>query len=290
MVQQETLNWQRVCYGDFCHVQFDQLEQGRYPEHTHDYVEIALVIQGRALHVVDGAASAVSSGDVCVLQGTTRHGFQKASMDFQLCNVMYAPHAVHLPVGRLKMMAGYQALFVLGPVQRGERVFRSQLRLNDVQLREALRISQRLNSELKERPPGFDCLVQALLLELIVLLSRTYMSIGEPGDFLRLGEAVAYMETNYLQPMTVADLAEKAHLSKRHFLRMFGQTFGKPPIEYLIRLRVEHARGLLEQTAMSISQVAFASGFNDSNYFSRQFRRLTKCSPRAFRKSLVREA
>ena len=70
-------------------------------------------------------------------------------------------------------------------------------------------------------------------------------------------------------------------------LRHFKQINGSSPKEYLIGLRINYACELLDSTQLSIGEIAFKSGFNDSNYFTRQFRRVTGRSPRDYRRTLV---
>ncbi len=70
---------------------------------------------------------------------------------------------------------------------------------------------------------------------------------------------------------------------RRNFLRAFESTMGFPPITYLIRLRIRQACKLLQRSDQSITEIAMAVGFSDSNYFSRQFRMLTGSSPREYR-------
>jgi len=58
---------------------------------------------------------------------------------------------------------------------------------------------------------------------------------------------------------------------------------GSSPIAHLIQLRVNRAATLLRQTGDSVTDIAFRVGFSDSNYFTRQFRRIMGRSPRAYR-------
>jgi AraC-like DNA-binding protein len=72
-------------------------------------------------------------------------------------------------------------------------------------------------------------------------------------------------------------------MSKRSFLRAFQAATGKSPIAYLIQLRINRAASLLRRGDDSITDIAFLVGFRDSNYFTRQFRKVFGTSPRAYR-------
>ena len=88
---------------------------------------------------------------------------------------------------------------------------------------------------------------------------------------------------HYAEEIELDDLAGMAHMSKRSFLRTFQAATGESPIAYLIQIRVNRAADRLRATGDSVTEVAFAVGFRDSNYFARQFRRVTGLTPRAYR-------
>ena len=122
-------------------------------------------------------------------------------------------------------------------------------------------------------------------MQLAVFLSRCYteMPTEESINLLRIGDAIAYIETSFEKKIELEDLAQKAHLSKRHFQRVFQECVGSSPVEHLLRVRIRKAAELLQQTDLPITEIAFHVGFNDSNYFSRQFRAIMNQSPRQYK-------
>lgn len=269
---------------DFCQVNVHNLVSG-FPSHSHDYVEIVIILSGQAEHCIKGKSYAVSIGDVYVLQGNQEHGFENTTCDFRVCNVMYRHELLDFPFEKLKTLPGYQALFVLEPARRRSSEFRSLLRLDSARLKEVLEKVHRLRHEMEMRSAGFECAGQAYLLDLIVFLSRIYSTSSENSTvgLLRFSEAVAWMEENYTRQSSVADLARRAAMSERHFLRMFRKTFDTSPLEHLLRLRIRRATELLQAGRCNITETAYKCGFSDSNYFSRQFRRILGMSPRQYK-------
>jgi len=89
--------------------------------------------------------------------------------------------------------------------------------------------------------------------------------------------------------LSLASMAESSAMSERSFLRHFREATGFSPADYVIRTRIRRALQLMDQAGsqLSVTEIAFRCGFNDSNYFARQFRRVTGISPRAYRSSLV---
>jgi transcriptional regulator GlxA family with amidase domain len=84
---------------------------------------------------------------------------------------------------------------------------------------------------------------------------------------------MAYIHRNYAQPLTREELASVACMGERHLNRCFRQETGVTPITYLTRYRIRQAKQLLESGGHSIAEVALATGFSDSSYFARVFRR-----------------
>ena len=83
--------------------------------------------------------------------------------------------------------------------------------------------------------------------------------------------------------MNVEQFARAFKLSRSTLYLKFREAFGKSPVQVLTELRIEHAKELLINTDMPISEVACASGYDDPLYFSRQFRKRTGMAPRVFR-------
>jgi iron complex transport system substrate-binding protein len=96
----------------------------------------------------------------------------------------------------------------------------------------------------------------------------------------QISEALAYLERHYAEPVTIEAVAEAVGTSPTSLYRMFREVVDRSPIDYLIHLRIDKARQLLRRGGMRVGEVSGAVGFNDSNYFARQFRRITGRSPR----------
>ena len=100
-----------------------------------------------------------------------------------------------------------------------------------------------------------------------------------------LSEAVDYMTSNIDSAINLADIAQATNRSSSHIARMFRIELGMPPHRYLINLRVEKARRLLEKTSMSIAEIAYECGFAHQEHLTRLFRRHCGTTPAAYRRS-----
>lgn len=101
-----------------------------------------------------------------------------------------------------------------------------------------------------------------------------------PGLAHRISE---YIDSRLSENISLDAMAETAGLSVFHFARAFRQTFGTPPHSYLLHRRIEWAQRLVQQTELSLSEIALSTGFSDQSHFARHFRRLTGMTPGAAR-------
>ena len=260
-----------------------------YPRlHRHEFHELVLITRGHGRHLSDNDEYPVAAGDVLLVRGNAHHGYVDVDR-LDLINILFKPRQLGLPLADLGDMPGYQLLFRIEPRLRQPARFRSRFHLATEQLAEAERLVAQLESELRERAPGYRFTARANLMQLIAYLSRCYTHTERPvsGRSLRLGEVLSYVDRHYREPITVARLVRLAHMSQSTLMRTFQRVFQRSPIDYLIRLRVQKAGELLADRELRITDIALACGFNDSNYFARQFRRVMGRSPRQHRWSLL---
>lgn len=101
----------------------------------------------------------------------------------------------------------------------------------------------------------------------------------------RLLAAISLMETHLEDPLPCSDIAEIVGLSQRQIERLFEEQLRSTPARFYRRMRLERATSLLEQTSMSILEIAVACGFASSAHLSTTYRQTYGHSPRAARES-----
>ncbi len=255
-------------------------------EHSHDFCELVIVTRGSALHCLENVELPVTAGDVFLLQGRQKHYFHKRN-NLDLINIMYDPEKISLPENELRKMPGYCAMFLLEPAYRRQHRFASRLHLKRVPLAHVEQLAKEMERECKKEEPGHEVALCAKLLELMVYLSRAYTRTDttEAQALLRVGTVIGALENDFSKDWRLDDLLKIAHMSNSNLMRIFRKATGQTPIEYLVRLRIQKAMELLRNTDLTITEIAMEVGFNDSNYFSRQFRRVVGTTPREFRAS-----
>lgn len=124
--------------------------------------------------------------------------------------------------------------------------------------------------------------VKSLFYEILSLLDEN----EKPRRKGALSEVLKYINDNINAPyIDLQKTAEKFGYSPDYFRHKFRSEMGVSPQKYIASLKIESAKELLLNSSLIIEQVAFKTGFNDPNYFTRFFKKETGYTPAAFRKN-----
>ena len=253
-----------------------------------DYLLVG-VEAGVVTLTVEGAAHELAPGDFALIQPRELHSFDTNVPTTTLylhLDVFYnarRTESVAIPGGRTDL-TGYEHLI--------------QPRLNDLPGIDVPTLFLTSDAErfrevflhtvtLAQSADPFGILeAQAKATELIALILRDFTA---PAHEVRPASSLhwitSYMSLRLGEPMTVEDLAGRAHLSPSRFAAVFRRQFGTSPHAYLTNLRIEHACSLLATTDATQTEIARLCGFADVPHFSKTFRRATGSTPGAYREA-----
>ena len=110
--------------------------------------------------------------------------------------------------------------------------------------------------------------------------SRTVSPLPE----WRLRRVVAYIEANIAEPISLADLAAAAGMSRMYFASQFRAATGLRPHEYVLRKRIERAQDLLSCSAGALVEIALSVGFQTQAHFTTVFKKVVGVTPRRWRR------
>jgi len=104
-----------------------------------------------------------------------------------------------------------------------------------------------------------------------------------------ISQAKTYMQEHFHKAITLENVADAVNLSPNYFSNMFKQEFGETFIDYLTKIRLEKAKGLLEKNELSLKEISFIVGYKDPNYFSRVFKKHYQVSPKHFQQAIFKK-
>ena len=98
---------------------------------------------------------------------------------------------------------------------------------------------------------------------------------------------IQYMQTNYASDINFSKIAQDYNFSSSYLTKIFKEHIGVSPIKYLIDYRIEIAKGLLKDTALTIKEIAEKTGVQDQFYFSKRCKSLCGVTPSQFKSKFL---
>ena len=141
---------------------------------------------------------------------------------------------------------------------------------------------------LKERLDENNLLLQSRVLSLLnLLITDSKISLAKIGvDYQIISKAKRFIEQHLEERITLHDIANYVGLSDYYFHNNFTMATGITPHQYLIECRIENAKKLLWNTAISMNDIAEKCGFSSQQHFNKIFKKEVKISPGNYRKEL----
>ncbi len=259
-------------------------QQAEIAEHNHDFLEIVFVAQGYAVHniVSRGVRQTYGliQGDVFSVMQDELHGYENGR-NLAIYNIGLTREFVAAELAGMQEIRSWQTLFE----RSTDKV---HLPLNDREAAE--NCLKKIIQECSLCKPGFKFYARAAMIEFLLIVGRVDPTTHQASVEAASGilETIRLMEKSPEKPLPLAYLAKNAAMSVSHYTKKFREATGTSPLSYLINLRLEKARGLLEETVLPIAEIALQCGFCDSNYMIKHFRLRHGITPARYR-SLLRK-
>jgi AraC-like DNA-binding protein len=264
--------------------------QSAFPLHIHDFHEIALIFFGRGTHFTAHDSYEIQSGDIINIKPGQAHGY-KNIQNLTLMNILVNPTFFEENHFDIQALPAYQVLFNIEPEDNPAVFPITHFRMNlDVFLKVKALIDA-ASREMTERLKGYQIMVVSYFLQFLALFSRAYDEKNQhPSSYgANVIKLFEYVKEHYRAPLSMEQLIKISGMSESHIHRIFKNHFGCSPFQYISQLRLSAAKDDLLLTSKSITEIALDMGFNDSNYFTRSFRKYLGLSPRDYRNKYLKE-
>lgn len=263
---------------EFYHLDKHHLRYAMSP-HWHPEAELIRVYSGSFELYLNKKQYTLTAGDVAIINPGTLHRGEPTDCIYD-CAVF-----------KTEMLCppGSSASRHLKPL--ANRQVRAQEVLPFGTAPDALFCVDRLFQALSELPSQYELRVYAALYELFFtlhrdgLIEKTEERHEKDKQLTHLTRLLDWIDENYTQKITLASLAKESGFNEKYLCRFFKEYTSYTPIDYINRLRAEKAADDMLTHHLSVTEAAFANGFNDSAYFSKVFRKIKGVSPTEFKKS-----
>ena len=257
--------------------------------HMQDFNEINIITRGEGKHFIEENCLDVRLGDIFIIPPNVRHGYI-GGKGFDVFHILISNKFIERHSVDFHPLESYFSLFRAEPLIRTRSKKPLYLRLSDEKFSKV----ENLLNQMLEYPDSqsvSDSLARSgLTMVLIPMLCKAYSenekSLNKEisNDDEAFMKAIATIHEHYNEKLTVDSLAKTARLSRSCFVRKFTELCKLPPSEYIMRRRIEAAEYMLQNSASSIGDIAFETGFYDASHFNKAFFAYKGCSPAEYRK------
>lgn len=255
-------------------------------KHFHTQYEIFYIIEGERIFFFNNREYTARAGDLILVNSNLIHMTKSASESdaghnriilYVTREKMEAYDALYPSLHLIRFFDDYYGIYHLDKEQRALilNLFRS--------IRHSLTVRDR-NYRI-----GIDLDILSWLFKLMAFVRCQHQELPNDSDNPKYRAAYSiadYLSENCERPVSLDEVAEKFYLSKSYICRIFKEVTGYTVSEYLNIHRIRKAKRYLEETDMSISEIAHVLGYESLTYFERMFKHYMTLPPLKYRKTL----
>ena len=236
--------------------------------HVHDAFEIYYMKEGTCTYYIEDNTYKVQPGDVILIPGNTSHRTAYGGVAHTRLLVNCSDAYIPAPV--------LERLAAIGHLYRNHKVL-SQLEELFAKIEHEYSHADPLSAEV------LKCFTAELMFVILRHKNEHEKNHQNSNDFITTMQE--YIQNNYMNDIKLSSVAEMLSISQEHLSRVFKQETGIGFKEYLVSFRLQKAEEMLKhETGRAVSEVAYACGFNDGNYFSYKFKKAFGISPTEVRR------
>ena len=276
--------------GKYYHTNFSDLKI-----HTHDFIEIVYVYDGKGYHIYNNVTYPVSKGELYIINSRTPHCFyptdKSNSEHLVVYNLCFLPEFIssiniHLPIlVELTDIMLYKSLYP------DEIIYSPDLKLSGSMRTEIEQLYEKMYLEFTSKGINYVELLRLSLCELLLKIHRFYQQKhASPESAVikyrhqLIPDCIQYLRENYSKKVTIEELSNNFFLSKSYLSSLFKKATGSGVVEYLQHIRIERACELLTNTTLSITEISIQVGYTDYRFFNKSFKKITGVTAHEYRK------
>lgn len=251
------------------------------PVHWHDEFEIIYTLKGQLHIYISGNEFTAQPEEIYLVNPRELHFMGTSDLSVSYYTLLFP-----LEFLSFQTMDDLETKF-FRPLRNGQHFWQNQIK--DQSLKKELGpILDKLIQINKEKTGNYHLMTKILLLSFLEKLTAFHHPLSEASSSkqsIMQKELLLYLQEHFMEKITLDQLALEFHLSSKYLSRYFKEHFHLTFSSYLQHLRLTHAQKLLENTELSITEIALQSGFPNVSYFIRSFKKAYGVSPLGYRKS-----
>lgn len=234
----------------------------------HNYVELLFLQSGECEVYIEEKIYKLHKNYIIIIPGGSKHRLLPGSLKCK--NLMVA-----IPLNYMNLSLA---------TDFSEILYKRAIKLDLNQVKFIKSMFEKIKAEYVLKDKYSPEILKNLLLEFFVYFLRDLKN--DPGfekEISLVDEITMYLFEHYEEDLNQKSTAQRFYISRSYLSKLFKAKTGRGFNEYLNKIRIEQAKNSLKTTSLPITEIAFSCGFNDSNYFSKIFKKSEGVSPLNYR-------
>ena len=252
------------------------------PTHWHDEMELIYVKKGSGIITVDFEEYRLEAPALIIILPGQLHSIKQLEKDrMEYENIIFDPHML------ISQKSDTTNEYFFKPLLAGKIAIPSVINLDNSNYGEIITPIDACDSINATKPAGYQLYIKSMLFQFFYILDSKCRDFeakaGNRSNLEKMKTVLKYMENNYADKITIAEIAKLVNFSESHFMRYFKETIGTSFIDYLKDYRLTMAARLLKSSDSQILNIAIDVGFDNLSYFNRSFKAKYGVTPRKYR-------
>lgn len=253
--------------------------------HSHDFLELAYVLKGSAIHNWDNASAEINEGDYFVIDYRSQHSYVAKTNDFELINCLFLPEFIDSSLMNCRslgtLISSYQIHFNKDFFAKSPSacIYKDE----DGKAKELL---LKMLKEFSDQAPGYLQIIRSAIIELLVTTMRMiYLDFTPYEDDNDTDKILRCIATEYINDLSLGEICQRFGYSFSYLSAKLKKETGFTFTKLLKKARIEESMRLLAHTKKPISVISSDVGYTDIKSFYSAFKEIANTTPAKFRKN-----
>ena len=245
--------------------------------HRHEFVEIFYVVSGSALHILNGQKTPLNNGDVYIIKPSDYHCFKSSDS-----TVNFIHRDICLSIEEYKAICSFLELPTFDEMLNSTTTLHTKLDIDMITF-----LENTFNSfKLDINAASYNRLCRSVTSSILLFMSNNNSQFNRATVPSWIQDILDLLRSPYLYNMSVSEITKDIPYTKQHICNTFKKHMGQSITEYFLQQRLNYAKYLLLSTTDSISSIAAITGFNNTSFFYRSFKKQFDVTPTELRKTI----
>ena len=245
--------------------------------HSHEFVEIFYVVSGSAQHILNGSKTTVSNGDVYIIKPSDYHCFKSSD-----ATTNFIHRDICVSVEEYKAVCAFLDLPTFDEMLNSTTTLHTKLSIETITFLENTFHSFALDIN----ATSYNRLCRNVTSSILLFMSNQNSQFSRSALPSWIQDILDLLRSPYWYNMPVSAITRGIPYSKQHICNTFKKYMGQSITEYFLQQRLNYAKYLLLSTTDSIASIANTTGFNNTSFFYRSFKKQFDVTPSELRKAI----